>query len=718
MKNIPVLIFLIIASTGYGQFVYAPDQNIPVTVGGDRMTMPWAGGLNAVQYNTMDLNNDGVEDLVLYDRMAAKVITFIAQNNAYRYAPEYERTFPEEVADFVLLRDFDGDGRKDLFTGSVFGIRVFRNVSTSDALNWTPFYFFSGFSRSEVLLTKGLSGMINLKLQFDDLPAIVDADGDGDLDIFCMDWGGSGRIEYHQNMSVEQYGHRDSLKFELITKSWGGVAECDCAEFAFHNNDCGGMAGGRTKHQGGKSLLILDTNGDGINDLLLSEAECDVLSSLVNEGSQDEALFNGSTTFPATPAIFPLYPSAYYEDVDFDGKKDLLVSTNLFSKTDAQVDLKQSNWFYKNTGTNAQPDFSLQTKSFLQSAMIDVGDNSVPAFADIDGDGDLDMLISHNGFPSSIVLYENVGSFGEPEFALKDDDYLGLSAHGFSNLRIQVIDVNRDQRPDLVFTATSNGTSNLYVMTNKARGGFDFSGVAPQKQNFVMFSQENLHLTDVDGDGHPDILRGRNTGALEYWRNNGSMAFTLEDPQFMGLGANSLSVNVVTYAADLDLDGRPDLMIGDHNGKIHIVSDYRRVRSMDNAVSDIVVDGEGEPYAANLGGRIWPVAANLYAGSRPAIIAGTSLGGVRILKAEGTASGQTSVAIYPNPLRSAEENLLIVTGEGGVVEIFNSKGQLARPRFDVGAGFNSVNLATLARGMYIVRFSSTNFRSSHRIIVH
>ena len=49
--------------------------------------------------------------------------------------------------------------------------------------SWKQFLFYSGFEgpKSQVLLTKGFSGKINLQLQFDDLPSIGDADGDGDL---------------------------------------------------------------------------------------------------------------------------------------------------------------------------------------------------------------------------------------------------------------------------------------------------------------------------------------------------------------------------------------------------------------------------------------------------------------------------------------------------------------------------------------------------------
>jgi hypothetical protein len=44
------------------QFTYMVDQSIPVQINEQTLSMPWGGGLNAVQYNTIDLNGDGLED--------------------------------------------------------------------------------------------------------------------------------------------------------------------------------------------------------------------------------------------------------------------------------------------------------------------------------------------------------------------------------------------------------------------------------------------------------------------------------------------------------------------------------------------------------------------------------------------------------------------------------------------------------------------------------
>jgi hypothetical protein len=72
------------------QFTYMVDQSIPVQINEQTLSMPWGGGLNAVQYNTIDLNGDGLEDVAVFDRIGHKIITYLRQNGQYVYAPEYE----------------------------------------------------------------------------------------------------------------------------------------------------------------------------------------------------------------------------------------------------------------------------------------------------------------------------------------------------------------------------------------------------------------------------------------------------------------------------------------------------------------------------------------------------------------------------------------------------------------------------------------------------
>ena len=125
------------------QFTYAIDQSIPVkNASGNALSLPWAGGLNATQYNNLDLDGDNKEDLVLFDRTANKPITLINEGGRYTYAPQYEKLFPS-LTNWLLLRDFNCDGKKDIFTGDILGISVFVNVTKPEGqLEWEKFLFY------------------------------------------------------------------------------------------------------------------------------------------------------------------------------------------------------------------------------------------------------------------------------------------------------------------------------------------------------------------------------------------------------------------------------------------------------------------------------------------------------------------------------------------------------------------------------------------------
>ncbi len=216
------MVLLFLTHTVVAQFNYVIDQSVPVTDQNDAaISMPWAGGLNAAQINTLDLNGDGQQDLAVFDRTSDRVITFLNVNNQYRPAPEYETFFPSEITNWMLLRDYNGDGKKDIFTGDNLGIKVYTNVTEpGGSLQWRQFLFTGVGSKSTVLLTKYSSGKINLQLNGDDLPSIGDADGDGDLDLFVTRYPNGSTIELHKNFSVERYGTTDSLDIERAIATW------------------------------------------------------------------------------------------------------------------------------------------------------------------------------------------------------------------------------------------------------------------------------------------------------------------------------------------------------------------------------------------------------------------------------------------------------------------------------------------------------------------
>ena len=106
--------------------------------------MPLAGGLNCPQFSPVDMNNDGKQDIFVFDRIGNVRLTYLNNGSDFDYTPQYIAQFPE-LNDWALLRDYNGDGIADIFTfnnGAFSGVRIFKgkmvnNQITFDRVNFT-----------------------------------------------------------------------------------------------------------------------------------------------------------------------------------------------------------------------------------------------------------------------------------------------------------------------------------------------------------------------------------------------------------------------------------------------------------------------------------------------------------------------------------------------------------------------------------------------------
>ncbi len=687
--------------------------------------------LNSAEINTMDLNADGKLDLVIFDKSSSRINTYLAGNDVYNYAPEYEVFFPADLSTFVVLTDFNCDGKKDLFTFGQIGIWVYQNITQpGKQLMWKKLSFYTGPGfKSEVLLTTGLSGgKINLLPGTNDIPSFTDIDGDGDLDVVNMKFVSPSQAEFHRNYSMEKYGVCDSLDLKKETSNYGGFTECICGKIAFGTQTCADIGGrvDQTQHTGGKSLLSIDMDGDGDKDLVYSEETCSSLYYMENKGTPLDPVMDEYKLFPfASPAFLPLYPAAYYEDLDFDGKADLLSSLNLYARSDPANNFQQSLLFYKNVGTNQFPNFSFVKNNFLQEDMIDVGDFSAPAFVDIDNDGDLDLFIGKylaGNSTGSISLYENTGTALLPSFKLTTEDFGGLSLLAFYNIKPQFVDLDKNGGKDLVFTATralTGVTSIFYVLSSSTTAPL-FGGQTIQVINFSMDTNDNITFVDVDKDGKPDILRGTSTGSLEYWKGNGNNAFSISNTSYLGLGESLDRQSIAVTAADLDADGQDDLVVGNQAGQISIFSDFRSGGSNQQPLTDVIYDSFSKTYKTkNLGGRIRPVVVNLFGTDKPEIVIGNTQGGLHVLKNDNglVLTGTPDIKIFPNPLK-ANESLSILADRNATMDVYTVLGKKIGTSLVVPANqIITYPFQGVAAGIYIARFTAGPKTVSIRFIV-
>ncbi len=90
----------------------------PVFDGNNELAFPFAGGLQAPQLSSADLDRDGTDDLYLFDRAGNVSIPFryIGPAGEANYEIDWSLidSFPRPPL-WVQLRDFNGDGVEDMF---------------------------------------------------------------------------------------------------------------------------------------------------------------------------------------------------------------------------------------------------------------------------------------------------------------------------------------------------------------------------------------------------------------------------------------------------------------------------------------------------------------------------------------------------------------------------------------------------------------------------
>ena len=545
MKKLLFQLFLVFsfgvlnAQTLY-EFGFERDFSITVlNADNDTLDFAWWGGLNSVQFVEMDINQDGITDLILFDRHGNRLLPLINENIpgefSYRLAPEYRKDFPLDLHDWIITYDFDHDGKMDIFTYSVGGIRVFKNISDSSGLKFSLW--------SNLINSLQYANYINIYLTDVDYPLITDIDGDGDVDILAF-FGLGSYIEWHQNMGVELHGNPDTMDFQRTQRCWGNFMESEENNEVTLNITCPWQKdlqfAGPPKDimHVGSTMSAIDVNGDGLLDLLLGDTDYANLILLINGGTADSAHFiSQDIFFPSTSVPVQLFaiPQPFYLDINNDGQKELIVSP--FDPSSIINETQNSVWLYNNVGTNDSLDLVFVQDNFLQDRMIELGSGAYPVIQDWNGDGLPDLFVAnfgardsswyeygflHSSYTSSISLFENVGTASNPKFKLITEDFAGLASLGLMGLYPAFADLDGDGDIDMV---VGNQNGNLLYYKNTAGPGNPMNMV--QNSTNWLGIDVGLYSTptffDLTKNGLPDLVIGQRMGYLSFWENTGSL---------------------------------------------------------------------------------------------------------------------------------------------------------------------------------------------------
>ena len=730
------ILLIFISMSLFSQPYLTRDQSVIVNENSNSLSLPWLGGLNNPQFSAIDFNEDNTNDLFIFDKSGGVIIPLIQHGSNgsqdFSFEAEYIKRFPT-IKNWALLRDFNCDGYPDIFTYSKFGpgAMVYKNngqvgnewFSISDSLLMT----YIDFGTSDVTT--------NLFISRIDIPIIYDYDFDGDLDIFSFNITGF-QLEYYKNLSVEN-GWGCDFDFELKNRCWGYFGESLEEETIVLGQDCPNVANpGRSSTDitihAGSTLLMLDIDGNGEQDVVMGDVSFNRLTSLLNGGPSTiaglDSVVEVDYEFPSidNPGSMNTFPGAFYEDVNNDQLKDLIIAPNAQFGSDNVSAVK----LYLNTGANDHPVFEFQTNSFLQQDMIDIGEGSYPVLIDANKDGLKDLLIGSRKrtidsvVVSAITYYKNTGSADVPQFELVSRDYFEISQLNIGEaLYPTFMDMNGDNALDMLL---GNLTGNLYYLINQAASDqpFDFSEQAIEltdsEGNVIDVGQlAKPQAFDLNNDFIKDLAIGTRGGNISYYENTGNQTspeFTWKTDSLGYVQAPGYLSNT-GYSAPFFYreEGLIKLIMGSETG------DLLYYTSIINNLNGSFEETTGPASEIREGMRSVPARGDLNNDGLPDLMLGNYRGGLSFFKGD-SINPETGfpenveVLIYPNPAYDLLTVVVLSTDEFEVT-IFNGIGQSIYSEKHSNNKKTIINVSDWASGSYIVEVKYDQKRYVYPLII-
>lgn len=443
-----------------------------------------------------DVDNDLDDDLFITGEndLGVKISKLYLNDGFGNFNESLDSTFSPITRGDIKFADLNNDGIDDLLISGKTNSQVIDGYFVSRI---TKIYFNDGSGVFTQDTISDFSGFENCSLD------IGDVDGDNDLDVVI-----SGLVGFNnQTKLYVNYGNgyfSEDLSVQLYNCSMGDIA-------------------------------FLDMDNDSDLDIALTGE---------NDGSEHSKLFsndgNGNFVEVVNTDIIGLGRSTLaVGDIDNDGDIDILF-TGYF---DIGFGTTNTSNFYSNNGLG---DFKLIPNFYL------IGGGGASGFADIDGDNDLDLLIlDYSTFesPERTGLYLNDGA----------GNFVEVLGTPFENLRygnVEFADVDNDGDVDLLIsgeTNSNNASTKLYL--NDGIGNFSESS-----NNFYQLTNSNSKFADIDNDNDLDLLMTGSTtndvSGTRLYKNDGFGNFTY----MSGTGFTDVQNGDIAFS-DVDNDNDLDVVI-------------------------------------------------------------------------------------------------------------------------------------------------------------
>ncbi|OFY36132.1 MAG: hypothetical protein A2W91_04930 [Bacteroidetes bacterium GWF2_38_335] len=486
------------------------DQNVIVENGA--IILPYATV-------SVDLDNDGDMDVLSASYYENKIAWYENTDGNGNFGSQNIISIAANGAYSVCSADLDGDGDKDVLSASRFDNKIAWYENTDG----------NGTFGDQKVITINADGASSV--------CSVDIDGDGDMDVLSASYNDNKIAWYENTDGSGTFGPQNVITTFTIQAL---------------------------------SVYSDDLDGDGDMDVLSASKEDHKIAWYEN--------IDGFGTFGSqnviTTSLSDAY-SVYSADLDGDGDKDVL----------------SASWSGSNIGwyENLDGNGTFSTQQIISTAAV--GATSVYS-ADVDGDGDMDVL-SASSADSKFAWYENTdgnGTFGSQNV---------IATSVSVAMSIFCSDIDSDGDLDVISASTLNDNISWYENTD-GNGIFGIEHII----TIIIDGARCVHSADIDGDGDMDMLSASvNDNKIAWYENtNGDGAF---GPQKV----ITTSVNGVCsiYCTDLDGDGDIDILSAssdddkiawyeniDGNGSYSIQQVITSVANGAQCVSSADLDGDGD----------------------------------------------------------------------------------------------------------------------------
>jgi len=239
-----------------------------------------------------------------------------------------------------------------------------------------------------------------------------------------------------------------------------------------------------------------------------------------------------------------------FMDVDGDNNLDLIVGNSA-------GELR----YYRRELGSGDALWTLESKHFLG---YQGRKNSAPVFADLDADGDFDLLVGNQ--EGSIDYWENKGNSEIADFVYNPTQFIGVT--GGRNSVPVVLDLNGDGRNDLL---TGNFIGQLRKFDRIEQGnGFYFRLERRKYLNLDIGIGSVPKITDLNNDQQPDLIIGSDSGNIISFQPDpekpGILSWRPSPEYFKQL---NFPIGGNPEFVDLDTDGDLDLIVGSEEGTLY-----------------------------------------------------------------------------------------------------------------------------------------------------